>query len=59
MPFYLAVTQLEHAEWLTAEGRNGEAAPLLDEARSTFGGLGAAPWLAQAEALGAPAHTTA
>jgi tetratricopeptide (TPR) repeat protein len=44
-PFYLAVTQLEHAEWLTAQGRNDEAQPLLAEARQTFEQLQATPWL--------------
>jgi predicted ATPase/class 3 adenylate cyclase len=45
MPFYLAVTQLEHAEWLTAQNREDEAEPLLAEARETFERLRAAPWL--------------
>jgi predicted ATPase/class 3 adenylate cyclase len=45
MAFYVAVTQLEHAEWLTAQSRSGEAEPLLDEARETFERLRAAPWL--------------
>jgi hypothetical protein len=59
IPFYLAVTQLEHAEWLTAERRNGDAAGLLEESRSTFAALGAAPWLTRAESLGAAAQMTA
>lgn len=46
--FYLAVTQLEHAEWLTAQGRGDEAQPLLDEARQTFEQLQATPWLERA-----------
>src|SRR5262249_1903790 len=50
-PFWLAVTQLEHAEWLAAEGRSGEAEPLLLEARETFERLGAAPWLERANGL--------
>jgi len=33
IPFYLAVTRLEHAEWLVGEGRADEAHPLLLEAR--------------------------
>ena len=44
-PFWLAVTQLEHGEWLIGEGRAGEAEPLLAEARETFERLEAAPWL--------------
>src|SRR5207249_3257503 len=45
MLFHLAVTQLEHAEWLVAEGRSDEAEPLLAEARETFERLGAQPSL--------------
>ncbi len=43
--FDLAVTLLEHAEWLVPQGRAGDAAPLLDEARPAFERLRAAPWL--------------
>jgi class 3 adenylate cyclase len=50
MPFYLAVTQLEHAEWLVAQDRSNEAEPLLAEARQTFERLQAAPWLERLEA---------
>jgi class 3 adenylate cyclase/tetratricopeptide (TPR) repeat protein len=46
--FDLAVTQLEHAEWLEAEGRVEEAQPLLNEARETFERLQATPWLERA-----------
>jgi len=46
--FYLAVTELEHAEWLTEQGRGDEAQPLLDEARQTFEQLQAIPWLERA-----------
>jgi predicted ATPase/class 3 adenylate cyclase len=46
--FYLAVTQLEHAEWLAAQGRPREAEPLLAEARATFERLEARPWLERA-----------
>ncbi len=45
MPFYLAVTQLEHAEWLTAQDRGDDASPLLSEAREVFDRLAATPWL--------------
>ncbi len=45
LPFYLAVTQLEHGEWLMSEGRTDEAELLTQEARSTFELLGARPWL--------------
>ena len=43
--FHLAVTQLEHGEWLTAQGRVDDAQPLLAEARETFERLQATPWL--------------
>jgi tetratricopeptide (TPR) repeat protein len=45
VPFYMAVTLLEHGEWLAREGRAGEAGPLLDEARAVFERLRAKPWL--------------
>jgi hypothetical protein len=32
---YLAVTELEHAEWFAAQGRGDQAEPLLTEARET------------------------
>ena len=43
--FWLAVTQLEHGEWLVARGREDEARPLLDEAGEIFEQLQATPWL--------------
>jgi len=43
--FPLAVTQLEHAERLTAAGRSADAGPLLESARETFESLGALPWM--------------
>jgi class 3 adenylate cyclase/tetratricopeptide (TPR) repeat protein len=45
MPFYLAITELEHGEWLAGQGRADEAEPLLGEARETFERLRARPWL--------------
>ena len=50
--FYLAVTQLEHGEWLVGEGRDAEAEPLLSEARETFERLRATPWLERLDAAG-------
>jgi tetratricopeptide (TPR) repeat protein len=44
-PFWLAVAELEHGEWLAAQGRTAEAGPLLAEAHETFERLEAAPWL--------------
>jgi hypothetical protein len=48
VPFYLAVTELEHAEWLLEQGRAEEAEPLLAEAREIFERLDARPWLERA-----------
>ncbi len=50
--FYVAVTQLEHGEWLVGEGRDAEAEPLLAEARETFERLRAMPWLDRLSAAG-------
>jgi class 3 adenylate cyclase/tetratricopeptide (TPR) repeat protein len=44
-PFWLAITLLEHGEWLLEEGRTDSAQPLLDEARELFARLRARPWL--------------
>jgi class 3 adenylate cyclase/tetratricopeptide (TPR) repeat protein len=52
MPFYLAVTRLEHAEWLATQGRSGDAQPLLAEARELFTQLEATPWLERVERAG-------
>jgi class 3 adenylate cyclase len=46
--FYLAVTELEHAEWLAAQDRGEEAQPLLNEARQAFEQLQATPWIERA-----------
>jgi tetratricopeptide (TPR) repeat protein len=43
--FHVAVTQLEHAEWLTGQGRAEDAQPVLAEARETFERLQATTWL--------------
>jgi class 3 adenylate cyclase/tetratricopeptide (TPR) repeat protein len=59
--FRNAVMQLEHAEWLTSQGRAAEAQRLLAQARETFEQLEAKPWLerlAAAEAA-APANVPA
>ena len=58
IPFYLAVTQLESAEWLLKSGRSEEEG-LLTEAREIFERLGATPWLeraAQATGIGQQAE---
>jgi hypothetical protein len=51
MVFWRAVTQLEQAERLAAAGGAAEAAPALAAARATFAQLGAAPWIARADAI--------
>jgi predicted ATPase/class 3 adenylate cyclase len=50
-PFDLAVVQLEHAEWLTAEGRVEEAAAPAAEAREIFERLRATPWIERLERI--------
>jgi tetratricopeptide (TPR) repeat protein len=57
MPFYLSVTQLEHAEWLIAQDSRDEAEPLLAEARETFERLQATPWLDRLAAAQAQEQT--
>jgi class 3 adenylate cyclase/tetratricopeptide (TPR) repeat protein len=44
-PFALARALLAHGTCLLGLGRADEAAPILEEARSLFADLGAAPWL--------------
>ena len=44
-PFWLAVTMLEHAEWLKGQGRVEDASASLTEAREIFERLEARPWL--------------
>ncbi len=51
MPFWLAVTQVEHGEWLAAQGKADEAEPLLAEASATFERLEAMPWLERVAAV--------
>jgi class 3 adenylate cyclase/tetratricopeptide (TPR) repeat protein len=61
MPFWMAVTLLEHAEWLRDHGRSEDSRPLAEEAASVFEGLGALPWAQRAAALrsevGVPARS--
>ena len=51
LPLWLAAVLLEHAEWLSSEGRADEGEPLLVEAREIFMSLEAAPWLDRLDAL--------
>jgi ATP/maltotriose-dependent transcriptional regulator MalT len=51
VPFAFACTQFERAEWLVAQGRAEEVAPLAAEAREIFERLRATPWIERADAL--------
>ena len=51
MPFWLAVTLLEHAEWLAEHEPTADAAPLLAEAHDIFERLEARPFLSRVAAL--------
>jgi hypothetical protein len=57
--FWLAVTELEHAEWLVARGRLDEADQLAAAAVQTFERLAAAPWLERARRVRAPSGAEA
>ena len=60
VPFYVAVTRLEHAEWLAGQSRLAEAQPLLAQAQEIFGRLKAAPWVQRtARAVGVGLHAEA
>jgi class 3 adenylate cyclase/tetratricopeptide (TPR) repeat protein len=52
--FWLAVVLLEHGELLVAR-KEGDAEPLLTEAREIFERLEATPWLERLDAVAAPA----
>ncbi len=47
--FWLAVTLVQHGEWLVGEGRVDESEALLDEAHEIFERLRAQPWLERIE----------
>ena len=53
-PYWIALVQLERAEWLAGQGRLGESSGLAGEAAATFERIGAAPMLARGRALLAP-----
>ncbi len=59
MPFWLAVTRLELGEWMAQRGRRDASEALLAEARSTFEGLGAVPWIERVDAAVHGAEGTA
>ena len=48
MPYWLAVTLLEHAEWTSSHDGPGEARPLIEEAAEVFERLQARPWIERA-----------
>lgn len=45
MRFHLALTLLDHGEWLVTQGRADEAESFLVEAHEIFARLGAKPYL--------------
>jgi hypothetical protein len=59
MVFHLAVTELEHGEWLAAQTRRDEAEQRFAEAREIFEQLEAAPWIERAAAAAATQAVTA
>ncbi len=50
-PFWVAVTLLEHAEWLAEQSREEESAPLRSEAREIFERLKATPWIERVDSV--------
>ncbi len=48
-PFSMAVTLVEHAEWLMEQGRGNETDSLLADAHEIFDRLKAKPWLERVE----------
>ena len=54
---WLAVTQLEYAEWLMGQDRGSDAGPLLADARATFERLEATPWVQRAAVRTTPERT--
>jgi hypothetical protein len=58
-PFEIAVVLLEHAEWLTSEGRVEEAELVAAEARDIFERLRATPYLERLERLPRPSPVVA
>jgi predicted ATPase/class 3 adenylate cyclase len=59
MMFWLAMTLVEHAEWLAGAGRPEDATPILVEAREIFDRLGATAWLERVERVAATPHYAA
>jgi hypothetical protein len=51
VPFWLAVTLLEHGEWLSEAGRGEDAESMASEAVVIFQRLGATPWAERATAV--------
>jgi hypothetical protein len=51
LPFWLAVTLLEHCEWLNSRQRVDDLRPLRAEAGEIFARLGASPWLRRLTAV--------
>ena len=56
--YWLAVTLVEHGEWLANHGRPEAAASNIEEARTIFGRLQATPWLERLEQVPVPLART-
>ncbi len=56
--FWVAVTMVEHGEWLASQGRADAASANLEEARAIFERLKAIPWLERIEQVPIPVATT-
>lgn len=50
VPFWVAVTELEHAEWLASQLRATDAEPLLADAEELFERLQTLGWLGRVDA---------
>jgi tetratricopeptide (TPR) repeat protein len=58
VPFWMAVTLLEHVEWLGEHHRPADAERLLTEAREVFERLGARRWIERLEQVSIPVDST-
>ncbi len=58
-PFHMAVTLLEHGEWLIGQEREEESRPLLSEAQEIFERLKARPWMERTAAAAPEARAVA
>ena len=52
LPLWVGLAQLEYAQWLASQSRDGEVAPLLAEARGIFESVGAKPFIDRVDEVG-------